>query len=125
MQVGLVLLRKSGEIDIGLGKVDTLVRGEGTVVQGPDVNVGAVDRGDEESEDTVIDVDVLAGGCDLGQVFLLPGFASEMWFNMHGNGTHVVHEQNLIVACLRELSVDGDDKLVAGLDWDLRSRGCE
>ena len=69
-EVSLVLLGEGGEVNISLGKVDTLVRGEGTVVQGPDVNVGAVDRGDEESEDTVIDVDVLAGGGDLGKVGL-------------------------------------------------------
>ena len=70
-EVGLVLLRESGEVDVGLREVDTLARGEGTVVEGANVNVVAVNGGDEEGEDTVIDVDVLAGGSNLGEVFLI------------------------------------------------------
>ena len=35
------------------------------------MDVVAVNGGDEEGEDTVIDVDVLAGGGDLGEVGLM------------------------------------------------------
>ena len=69
-EVGLVLLRESGAVDVGLREVDTLARGKSTVVEGANVDVGAVNGGDEEGKDTVIDVDVLAGGGDLGKVGL-------------------------------------------------------
>jgi hypothetical protein len=51
-KIGLVLLRQSRKIDRGVGKVDTLVRGEGAVVDSADTHVGTVNGKDEEREDT-------------------------------------------------------------------------
>ena len=36
--------------------------------------------------------------------------------------THVVHEDDLVVADLRVLGINGDDEFVAGLDGDLNTR---
>ena len=51
-EVGLVLLRESGEIDIGLGEVDTLARRKGAVVDSADTNVGALDRKNKKRQNT-------------------------------------------------------------------------
>ena len=51
-EVVLVLLGQSGEVDIGLGQVDTLARRKRAVVQRTDVHVRAIDAGDEEGQDT-------------------------------------------------------------------------
>lgn len=69
-EIVLILLRESGQVDIGLGQVNTLAGGERAVVQSTDTDVGAIDRDNEERKNTVIDVDELAGGSNLGQIFL-------------------------------------------------------
>ena len=51
-EIVLVLLGKSGQVDIGLGQVDTLARRKRAVVQRTDVHVRAIDAGDEEGQDT-------------------------------------------------------------------------
>lgn len=51
-EIGLVLLRQGGEIDRGLGEVDTLARGEGTRVERLDAEPVALDGKDGEGEDT-------------------------------------------------------------------------
>lgn len=52
LEVGLVLLGKSGEIDIGFGKVDTLARGEGAVVESANAHVLALDAKHEQGQNT-------------------------------------------------------------------------
>ena len=69
-EIVLVLFRESGEIHVGLGEVDTLARGDVARVQGANVNALAVDREDEKGEDTVVDIDQLAGGGNFGEVGL-------------------------------------------------------
>ena len=39
-----------------------------------------------------------------------------------GVNAYVVHEEDLVVASLGVLGVDGDDELVAGLDGDLETK---
>lgn len=70
LEVLLVLLRQGGEIDGRLGEVDTLSRAERTVVDGLDSESVALDGEDLEGEDSVVNVDELAGGGDLGEVLL-------------------------------------------------------
>ena len=52
-EIGLVLLGKSGEIDRGLGKIDTLARGEGTGVEGLNAELVALDSEDTEGENSL------------------------------------------------------------------------
>lgn len=66
----LVLLGKGGEVDGGLGEVDSLSRAESSVVDGSDSELVAFDSEDLEGENSVIDVDELADGGDLGDVGL-------------------------------------------------------
>jgi hypothetical protein len=95
----LVLLGEGGQIDISLGEVDTLARADLAVVDSLDLDVGAVDLEDPEGENTVVDIDDLAGGDDLGEVLVVD--------------IHVVS-----CASLGVLVVSGDDHLVAGGDGD-------
>jgi hypothetical protein len=69
-QVVLVLFRQGGQVDGRLGQVDTLARREGARVERLDAQVGAFDGDDLEREDTVVDVDELARGGNLGKVGL-------------------------------------------------------
>lgn len=70
LEILLVLLGKSGQVDGGLGEVNTLSRREGTVVHNLDLDMGALDGEDLEGEDTVVNVDELSGGGDFDQVGL-------------------------------------------------------
>lgn len=65
-----VLLGESGKVDGGLGKVDTLSRAEGTVVDSSNSELVAFDGEDLEGKDSVIDEDVLARSGDLDNVGL-------------------------------------------------------
>jgi hypothetical protein len=83
-EIGLVLFGQSGEVDGGLGEIDTLARGKSTVVEGLNTELVSIDGDDLERQDsytvstgrkeefklTVIDIDELAGGGDLGDVGL-------------------------------------------------------
>ena len=51
-EILLVLFRKSGKVDIGLGKIDTLAGAEGSVVESPNLDIRSVDRQNKEGEDT-------------------------------------------------------------------------
>ncbi|KAI6766123.1 hypothetical protein HG530_007193 [Fusarium avenaceum] len=71
-KIGLVLLGESGQIDIGVGQVDTLLGADGTVVAGSDLDSLLVgDLKDVESEDTVVDVDDTARLDDVGNVLVV------------------------------------------------------
>jgi len=71
-EIGLVLLGESGKIDVGLGKVDTLLGRDLAVVDGSGADVLVVNNlEDLESEDTVIDVDDTAGLDHLGDVLVV------------------------------------------------------
>lgn len=71
-EIGLVLLGESGKIDIGLGKVDTLLGRDLAVVDGLGADVLVVNNlKDLESEDTVIDVDDTALLDHLGDVLVV------------------------------------------------------
>jgi hypothetical protein len=70
-EIVLVLLRKSREIDSSLGQVDTLLGAELTVILGLDADIVLTVFEDLEGKDTIIDVDVLTGFHDLGQVLVV------------------------------------------------------
>lgn len=74
-QVVLVLIRKRGQVDVRLREVDTLTRREGAVVDATHADVRTVDGKNQERQDTIVDVDELAGCSDLGQVFLQDNLA--------------------------------------------------
>lgn len=76
MEVGLVLLRQSRKVDIGIGEVDTLAGRNETVVASPGFDgLVVLDAQDVESKDTIIDVDDTARLNDLGDVLVvnIPG----------------------------------------------------
>lgn len=77
MKIGLVLFGESGEIDGGLWEVDSLSGRESTRVEGLDSEPFTLNGDDLEGEDTVIDVDELAGRGDLDNVFLKISSKSE------------------------------------------------
>lgn len=70
LEVLLVLLGQGREVDRRLGEVDTLARTERAVVDGLDLEPVALDGEDLQREDAVVDIDVLAGRRDLGEVLL-------------------------------------------------------
>lgn len=70
LKILLVLVRQSWEIDISLGKVDTLAGGDIASVESANVDICAIHGEDEKGEDSIIDVDELARGSDLGKVGL-------------------------------------------------------
>lgn len=72
LEISLVLLGKSGQIDISVGQVDTLLGADGTVVAGLDSDsLLVLDLEDVESENTVVDVDDTAGLDDAGDVLVV------------------------------------------------------
>lgn len=84
LQIGLVLLGKSGQIDIGVGQVNTLLGADSTVVSGSDTDGLAVnDLEDVESEDTVVNIDDTAGLDNAGDVLVVdvPGRVSKGSFH--------------------------------------------
>jgi len=99
-EIVLVLLRDGREIDVGSGKVDSLLRREGTVVDGFDFKVVGVDLENVEGEDTVVDVDGLSLLDNLGEV-------------------GVVDVHDLLVTLGSVLGVGGEDHLVSSVDLDL------
>lgn len=71
-QVVLVLLRQSREVNIGVGQVDTLPRGNVPVVLGADADGLFVDNVENlERQNTVIDVDDATRLDDLGDVLVV------------------------------------------------------
>ena len=66
----LVLLGESREIDLSLGQIDTLARGDVPGVQGTDADCGSIDGKNKEGEDAVINIDEFSGSSDFGQVGL-------------------------------------------------------
>lgn len=71
-EIGLVLLRERGEVDVRLGEVDTLLGGNLAIVQALGLNGLLVDNlEDLEREDTVVDVDDAALLDNLGNVFVV------------------------------------------------------
>lgn len=99
-EIVLVLLRDGGEVDVGTGKVDSLLRRESSVVDGFDFERIFVNFENVEREDTVIDVDGLSLGDDLGKV-------------------GVVEVHDLVVALGRVFGVGGESHLVSSVDFDL------
>lgn len=69
-EIPLVLLGQRGKVDSGLGEVDTLSRAERSVVDGLDSKLVSLDGENLEGKHSVVDVDQLARGGDLGDVFL-------------------------------------------------------
>jgi len=71
-EIGLVLLRESGEIDVRLREIDTLLRGNLSIVDALALQRLVVDDlEDLERKDTVIDVDDAAGLDHLGDVLVV------------------------------------------------------
>lgn len=69
-EIVLVFLGEGGEINGGLWKVHTLARGDVARVEGSDVDVGSINRKNEQRENSVVDVDQLARRGDFGEVGL-------------------------------------------------------
>jgi hypothetical protein len=71
-KVGLILLRKSGEVDIRVGEVDTLPRGNEAVVPGLHLD-GLVIHNlkDIESQNAVVNVDDTPRLDDLGDILVV------------------------------------------------------
>jgi hypothetical protein len=70
LQIRLVLVRESGKVDVGLGKIDTLARGDVSVVQSAYSDIGSVDGKHQQGENTIIDIDELSRRGHLGKVDL-------------------------------------------------------
>lgn len=71
-EIGLVLLRKSGEIDIGVGEIDALAGRDATVVPRLDLDGLVVHNLEHiKGQDTVVDVDNAPGLDDLGDVLVV------------------------------------------------------
>lgn len=72
LQIGNILGGKSRQVDVGAGQVDTLAGGDVTVVQALGLEGLLIDNLDDlEGQDTVIDIDELAGRDDLGDVLVV------------------------------------------------------
>lgn len=98
LEIGLVLLGQSGEIDIGAREVDTLSRRDLTVVESLDLEGLAVNLLENlEGQNTVVNED------DLANVNLL-------------DNVGVVNVHDLIVALVLVLGVGGEEHDMAGLD---------
>lgn len=101
LNVLLVLLRDGREVDLGHGKVDTLLGREDTVVNGADLDeLLALDGEDLEGKDTVVDEDGSANFDLVGKVL-------------------VVDVEVLETALLSVSIVGGDVELVAHVDLDI------
>lgn len=71
-EISDILLGQGGKIDISAGEVDTLLGGNEARVEGADLQGLVInDLNDLEGEDTIINVDELAGGNDLGDVLVV------------------------------------------------------
>ena len=71
-EIGDILLGQSGKVDVGAGKVHTLAGRDVTVVQALDAEGLIVyDFQDLEGKDTIVDIDQLARGNDLGDVLVV------------------------------------------------------
>lgn len=78
-EIGLVLLGEGGQIDIGVGQVDTLAGRDETIVARLNLDGLVVDNLEHiERQDTVVDVNNSAWGDDLGDVLVVdvPGAVS-------------------------------------------------
>jgi hypothetical protein len=117
-EIGLVLLGKSGKVNVGLGKVDTLLGGDLAVVDSPAADGLLInDLEDLESEDTVVDVDCAAGLDDLGDVLVVDVHV----LGVGGGGVLVVGGDVDLGA-----GGDGDVLIVGGVaSADLRALGVE
>ena len=126
-EIGLVLLRESGKVDVGLGKVDTLLGGDLAVVDSLAADGLVVnDLEDLEGEDTVVDVDCAALLDDLGDVLVVDvhvlGVAGggvlviggDVQLGVGGDGDVLVVD-GVASADLRALGVEGDGNGAAGL----------
>lgn len=98
LEVGLVLLGQSGEIDISAGKVNSLSGRNLTVVESLDLEgLGVNLLEDLEGEDTIVNKD------DLSNLNLV-------------DNVGVVDEHDLVVTLVLVLGVGGEEHDVAGLD---------
>lgn len=71
-EIRLVLLGQGGQIDIGIGQVDTLARGDEAVVAGTGLDgLIVLDGEDVEGEDTIVNVNDAARLNDLGNVLVV------------------------------------------------------
>lgn len=98
LEIGLVLLGQSGQIDVGTGQVDSLSGRDLSVVEHLDLEGLVVDLLEHlEGQNSVVDED------DLANVNLL-------------DNVGVVDEHDLVVALVLVLGVGGEQHHVAGLD---------
>jgi hypothetical protein len=117
-EIGLVLLGESRKVNIGLGKVDTLLGGDLAIVDSPAADGLLVDDVEDlEGEDTVVNVDCAALLNDLGDVLVVDVHV----LGVGGSGV-------LLVGGDVELGAgsDGDVLIVGGVaSADLRALGVE
>lgn len=106
LEVLLVLLRERGQVDGGLGEVDSLSRAERSGVDGSDSELVSLDGEHLEGEHSVVDVDELSGSGHLDNVGVVD--------------KHVLGGSGLGVG-----GVGGDPELVSGVDLDVGVVGHE
>lgn len=116
LQVVPVLLGQSREVNVGLGQVDTLTRRDVTVVKTlATQGLIVYDLKHLERENTVVDIDQLAGGDHLSDVLIVDEPADMLMTNDGGycqyKDSHV-----LVIATVGKLVVRGDGNLLALLD---------
>jgi hypothetical protein len=71
-EIGLVLFRERGKVDVGLGKVDTLLRRDLTIVDALTLEGLVINHlEDLEGQDTIVDVDDAARSDDLCDVLVV------------------------------------------------------
>jgi hypothetical protein len=117
-QVGLVLFRKSWEVDVGLWQVDALSGRDLAVVDSLGTNgLLVLDLDDLEGKDTVVDVDGTALLDDLGDVLVVDVPTIGQYRSASRSVYPRLHV--LVVGSSGILLVGGDVDLVTGRDWDI------
>lgn len=130
LEITDILLGKGGKVNIGAGQVNTLARGDVTIVKTLDAQGLVVnDLQNLEGEDTIVDIDELSGSDHIGNVLIVqvpnnylvslnkPGFLpshSRIGLENRYEDSHV-----LVVASISVLLISGDVELVTLLDGDI------
>ena len=119
-EISLILLRQCGQIDIGVGQVDTLLGGNESVVASSDLDGLVVsDFEDIECKDTIVDVDHTALLDDLGNV-LVVDIPEELTIrSLRLEAPKVGYSHVLRVARSSVLLIGGDVQDSASLELDI------
>jgi hypothetical protein len=118
-KIGLVLLGKCREIDIGVWEVDTLLRRDHAIVTGTHTDgVGVDNFEDIKRKNTVVDIDNTASLNDFGDVLVVDIPGRIVSCDESGiSGSRYSHV--LIVAACRILVISGNVELCSRRDGDV------